>query len=188
MKNGERTIQKITKHGSKNTLIHSIYGTNYWIISEKTTDKIWKISLQNPTKNVTYNLGTTTNKEHKKVWSTLTAYESEKTTKSQLIIAEELKILIKNQKAQKRGYFKEKIPNSQCYLIGEQNANKTWKMWVKKKNQKKKKLVTKENITTKEVITTTQIITGNTNITYNHTIKNIILLIKQLTKPRAKKH
>jgi hypothetical protein len=187
MKNGERTIKKLTKNGSKNILIHSLYGTTNWIVSEKTEPSLWKITLFNPTKNITYNIGTTNNKQHKKVWSALTSYETEKIT-SQIKIVQELKTLIKNYKNNKQYQHTVKIPipNTKFSIIGKQNSDETWTTYVHETSTGKEiKLET--TMTTMEFVMLTNI-TNKTTFTDKITTEIIEKFINKTIKQINKKH
>jgi hypothetical protein len=85
MKNIEKLANHITKHGSENIMIHSIYGTMNWIICQKIEPDKWTITLGNPMGNVIYNLGSCTNEQHLQLWYDLTKMEIEKRTIQALI-------------------------------------------------------------------------------------------------------
>lgn len=90
MKNVERLARYMTKHGSEGMLIHTIPGTGNWVICQKVEADKWLLSLGSPMGNVTYNLGSVTNKEHVNLWREIAMMEIESKT-SQMKMAKELK-------------------------------------------------------------------------------------------------
>ena len=95
MKNIERLSQDITKNGAKGILIHTIPGTNNWLICKKIGKNQWNLSIENPLGNTTYNLGTATTKQHTKLWMQLVNMEIEKKI-SQIMLIKKLKNNMQN--------------------------------------------------------------------------------------------
>lgn len=77
MTNLDRILKDIQKGGTKNVLIHTIPGTSNWLICQKFEPDKWLITLCNPMKNVSYNLGTVNNQEHLALWYQLANKEIE---------------------------------------------------------------------------------------------------------------
>ena len=75
MKNVDRLAKLITKNKPENILIHSIPQTQNWIIAQKTNTSEWSMTLCNPIKNVTYNLGIISHGEHINLWQELIKLE-----------------------------------------------------------------------------------------------------------------
>lgn len=71
MKNIDRIAQLVTKHGATNVLVHSIPKSQEWIICQKVEENKWILTLCNPMKNITYNLGMVSNEEHLNLWQEL---------------------------------------------------------------------------------------------------------------------
>lgn len=94
MKNIDRLTQHIVKNGSKNMLIHTIYGTSNWIICTKIEKNKWLIALANPMGNITHNLGIVNNQQHLLLWEQLTRREINKKA-TQIILAKQLRTEIK---------------------------------------------------------------------------------------------
>lgn len=98
MKNIDRIAQFITKTGGENMLIHSIAGTKVWIVCCKIETDKWSLTLMEPEKNVSFNLGTVNNKQHLNLWWELVNREIEMKIKSIPTFrrAQEFRELIKN--------------------------------------------------------------------------------------------
>lgn len=105
MKNIDRLVNHITKHGAEGLIVHTIYGTSNWIIGQKIEKDKWLLSLENPMGNVTYNLGTVTNDQHSALWTELIRTEIEKKA-SQIRIANELRNKINNFKKSYENNYK----------------------------------------------------------------------------------
>lgn len=99
MTNIDRLAKHVTKNGAENIMIHTIPGTSNWIICQKFEKDKWLLTMMAPMGNITYNLGTATNKEHLRLWEELTKLEIEKKT-SQVMMAEQLKEKVYNFKKQ----------------------------------------------------------------------------------------
>ena len=112
MKNIDRLINNITKYGEKGLMIHTIYGTSNWIISQKIEQNKWLLSLENPMGNTSYNLGIITGKQYTKLWKELIKDEIEKKA-SNIKQANELRnkvnYFIKNHEKNYKNFLKEKI-------------------------------------------------------------------------------
>lgn len=91
MKNIERLSKYIAQYGSENILIHTIYGTGYWIICQKTEKDKWLLSLANPMGDVVHKLGTATNNQHIALWRELAIMEIKKRAASKSKQINELK-------------------------------------------------------------------------------------------------
>ena len=94
MKNIDRLTQFITKHGSKNIIIHTVPETNNWLVCQKIEIDKWLLTLCNPMGVVTYNLGTITDDQHLTLWAELMSMEINKKV-SQINLAKQLKETIK---------------------------------------------------------------------------------------------
>lgn len=75
MINVERLAQLVAKTGGDNILIHCIPGTKNWIVCQKIEKDSWLLTLMDPQKSVSFNLGTVSNKEHLSLWKELVSYE-----------------------------------------------------------------------------------------------------------------
>lgn len=95
MKNIERWSSHMTKYGSNSYLVHTVPGTQNWLICQKIEENKWTLILGNPMGNVTYNLGTVTNDQHLQIWKHLTMTTIENKV-SQLNIANQYKATIKH--------------------------------------------------------------------------------------------
>ena len=95
MKNIDRLAKHITKYGAASMLIHTIAGTNNWIVGEKIEINKWLLTLCNPMGNVTYNLGIVSDANHIKLWEEIIRWEIEYNA-SQILLAKELKKKIYN--------------------------------------------------------------------------------------------
>lgn len=93
MKNVDRLAKYITQNGSNGILIHTIPGTQNWIIAQKINEDSWMLTLGDPMGNVTYNVGTVTDKQHTALWRHLVQIEIE-SRKSQVLLAKELREII----------------------------------------------------------------------------------------------
>jgi hypothetical protein len=82
MINVERLAQLVAKTGAKNVLIHTIPGTRDWIVCQKIGKDEWMLTLMDPEKSVTFNLGSVNNKQHMQLWRQLVNYELEKKAKA----------------------------------------------------------------------------------------------------------
>ena len=69
MKNIDRIANYVTKHGSESIMIHTIPGTNNWIICQKIEKDKWTLTMGDPMGNVTYNLGMVTADQHLELWT-----------------------------------------------------------------------------------------------------------------------
>jgi len=78
MKNIDRITHLIETDGAKSLLIHSVPGTNQWLICQKIDQEKWVIALCNPMGNTTFNLGTITEAEHLALWEELNRLEIKK--------------------------------------------------------------------------------------------------------------
>jgi hypothetical protein len=94
MKNVDRLARLVTKKGTENVLIHSITNSQNWIVGQKINEEEWLMTLCNPMKNVTYNLGIITNGAHIKLWEELTKLELN-TRLTTIKIAKEMRNLMK---------------------------------------------------------------------------------------------
>ncbi len=72
MKNIEKLANYITKNGSEDMLIHTLHGTSNWVICQKIEEDKWMLTLADPMGNVTYNLGTVSDKDHIALWVEIT--------------------------------------------------------------------------------------------------------------------
>lgn len=90
MKNLDKIAKKITKTGAQNMIIHTIPKTPNWIIAEKIKRNKWLLTLCNPNKYITYNLGTIDDKNHIQLWQELVRLEIE-TKISQIKMAKKRK-------------------------------------------------------------------------------------------------
>lgn len=95
MKNIDRIAQHIAKTGARNMLIHSICGTEHWIVCEKIEADKWLLSLLDPMGNSVYHLGSVTSKQHLDLWEQLVRREIN-IKASAIARAKELKQVIKN--------------------------------------------------------------------------------------------
>ena len=119
MKNVDKLAKYITKNGSNGILIHTVPNTKHWIICQKIEIDKWLLTLMDPMKNVTFNLGTVTNAQHLQLWAEITKMEIENKV-SQILLRRELKNKINN--------FKKRY---------EQNYQKFLKVQEKKAKQKR---------------------------------------------------
>lgn len=94
MKNVERLASHITRHGGKNTLVHTIPGSSLWLVAQKIENNNWAVTLMDPLGNITYNLGVIDNARHKALWKHLIALEIEQRTTA-LLLARQLQETIK---------------------------------------------------------------------------------------------
>jgi len=95
MKNIERLSNHITKNGTDGMMIHTIPGTNNWVICQKMEEDKWMLTLADPMGNTTYNLGTVSDKDHIALWVEITRMGIENKT-SQIKQVNELKRTIQN--------------------------------------------------------------------------------------------
>jgi hypothetical protein len=127
MKNIERLTKYITKNGTKDILIHTIPQTKNWIICQKIEIDKWILTLCDPMGNVTYNLGTVSNKEHINLWMQIIKLDIE-TKVTQIQLAKELK---------ERVYkFTKKYETYQNFI--KNKTNKKTSKNCKKRNRSKK--------------------------------------------------
>lgn len=82
MNNVQRLAKHLAQTGAENLLIHSIHGTQTWIVCEKIGDDNWVLTLMEPEKNTSYNLGTVTEAQHLTLWYQLIAREVESRAKA----------------------------------------------------------------------------------------------------------
>ena len=75
MINLDRILKALKQNGVQNVLIHTISGTTNWLIAQKIEPNKWLITLCDPMKNVTYNIGNVNNEEHLRLWYELTHRE-----------------------------------------------------------------------------------------------------------------
>lgn len=75
--NAERLAAHINQHGSNSILIHTIPGTQFWLVAEKIGKDWWNITLLNPMKNSKFQVGLVSNRDHLKLWHELTTLEIE---------------------------------------------------------------------------------------------------------------
>lgn len=68
MKNIERLTNHISKHGAKNLMIHTIFGTSNWVIAQRMEADKWELTIGSPLGTDTYQLGTVTNDEIATLW------------------------------------------------------------------------------------------------------------------------
>ena len=71
MNNVERIACHIAKHGSEGILINTIPGTPNWIVCERISQDQWKLTLCNPQKTSSYNLGIINDNTHASLWKEL---------------------------------------------------------------------------------------------------------------------
>jgi len=90
MKNIDKIAQHITKHGTKDILIHAILGTKNWIVCQKIKQDNWLVTLLDPMGNTTYNLGILTENQHIGLWKEIIMEELEHKA-NQILLAKELK-------------------------------------------------------------------------------------------------
>ena len=95
MDNAERLAQEIIRLKAKNVIIHSIPGTPNWLTCEKIGEGEWALTLFNPTRFTTYNLGTIDDKRHLELWRILTSMEIERRV-SQAKLAQGFKTMVYN--------------------------------------------------------------------------------------------
>jgi hypothetical protein len=76
MNNIEKLAEYMSINGEKSILIHTIPGTPHWIVCQK-RDELWELTLMQPMGNITYNLGTVNNEQHKNLWLQLIRAEIE---------------------------------------------------------------------------------------------------------------
>lgn len=78
MTNAERIARHIAKHGTQNILVHSIPGTGYWLVCEKTqkTAPHWRVHVCHPER-TTYRLVSenVTDEQHISLWKELTTVQ-----------------------------------------------------------------------------------------------------------------
>ena len=72
MKNVEKLANYITKNGSEDMLIHTLSGSGNWVIAQKIENDTWILTLADPMGDVTYNLGTVSDKDHIALWIEIT--------------------------------------------------------------------------------------------------------------------
>ena len=77
MKNVDKLAQFIAKNGADGILLHTIPGTNYWVICEKVDADKWNLTMGNPMGEVLHSLGTVTNEQHIAIWMELVKIEIE---------------------------------------------------------------------------------------------------------------
>lgn len=68
MNNLERLTSHISKHGAKNLMVHTVFGTSNWVIAQKIVDDKWEITIGSPLSVDTYQLGTVTDEEIGTLW------------------------------------------------------------------------------------------------------------------------
>lgn len=105
MKNIDRLARHIAKTGAENILVHTIPGTQNWIVCQKIGDDEWALTLSNPEGNVTYSLGTVNNANHLRLWTELVKLEIEKHS-SAILLSKDLKQLVHNYLKQYAKEFK----------------------------------------------------------------------------------
>ncbi len=71
MKNIDKLAKYIKENGKNGILVHSIYGTNQWIVAQRMEKDQWTLMLMKPMESVTYNLGTLSHKQHLDLWEEL---------------------------------------------------------------------------------------------------------------------
>lgn len=71
MKNIDRLVKHLKENGKNGIMIHSIYGTNQWIVAQRIEKDKWSLMLMRPMENVTYGLGTVSHKQHINLWKEL---------------------------------------------------------------------------------------------------------------------
>ena len=71
MKNVERLAKIIAKDGGENILIHSIPGTRVWLVCQAIEPDKWLLTIMEPDKNVSFNIGTVSTREHLVLWEQL---------------------------------------------------------------------------------------------------------------------
>ena len=125
MKNIDRLTKFITKNGSESILIHTIPGSQNWIICQKIEKDKWLLTLGAPLGNVTYNLGTATDDQHFEIWNMLMNIEIENKI-SQLLIAKDLRERIKYFKKSYEQTYKKfiKIEKMETKKINKNRFNK----------------------------------------------------------------
>jgi len=90
MKNIDRLAKYVTKNGPNGILIHTVPKTSNWIVCQKIEIDKWILTLCDPMKNVTFNLGTVNDQQHLQLWAEIITMEIEQKT-SQILAARELK-------------------------------------------------------------------------------------------------
>lgn len=105
MKNIERLANHIAKNGPDGMLVHTIPGTSNWIICQKIEEDKWMLTLADPMGNVTFNLGTVSNKDHLDLWVEITRMGIENKA-SQIGQVKEIKRNILNFKRRKQYQYK----------------------------------------------------------------------------------
>lgn len=159
MKNINRLATYICKNGNKNTLIHTIPKTNNWIICQKIEIDKWILTLNNPTSNITYNLGSTSEKLYLQIWSQITK-EQTKTKISQLNLSKELKKKIKKLNKDLANNYKNfiaketvriKVSFTKYWVLGKQKENNLWNIYITDPANNLKELI-KKDTTTKSFI------------------------------------
>ena len=68
MKNIERLTSYISKHGAKNLMIHTIFGTSNWVIAQRMEDGKWGLTIGSPLSTYAHQLGTVTDDEIATLW------------------------------------------------------------------------------------------------------------------------
>lgn len=69
--NIDRLAKHIKDYGKDGILVHSIYGTNQWLVAQRIEKNKWTLMLMKPMENITYNLGTVSHKQHLDLWEEL---------------------------------------------------------------------------------------------------------------------
>ena len=94
-RNIDRIAQLVIKNGGKNILIHTIPRTQNWIVAQKIEEDKWSLTLCDPMKNVTFNLGVVSDEQHVKLWRDITEMEIENKTNN-IKAARQLRGMVKN--------------------------------------------------------------------------------------------
>jgi len=95
MKNIDRLARFVTKYGANSIIIHTIPKTNNWIVAQKLEPDKWLLTLCNPMGNVTYNLGTASEKNYIEIWTELVRLQVEEKI-AQIERAKQMKNIINN--------------------------------------------------------------------------------------------
>ena len=95
MTNAERIAAHITQNGADNLLIHTIPGTQFWLLAEKIGKDLWSLTLLNPMKSVKYQIGLVHEKDHLKLWMELTGLEISRAAEA-VKLAKQIKTKIQN--------------------------------------------------------------------------------------------
>jgi hypothetical protein len=118
MKNIDRLTKHITQSGEKGLMVHTIPGTNNWVVCQKTEKDKWALTLCNPMGNVTFNLGTVNDGQHLLLWEQIIKMKIENSAsqiKARNQIKEKVNYFIKNYEKIYKNFLKEKTKKSKIH-------------------------------------------------------------------------